>query len=125
LNVSIPGPANTTCDIYRAGNAPPAPPDVAAVPCRFDPDYRRGLEKGEGDTVGKFSAVLVVDLGTDVRDDYNGGSYGPNADLVVVPSQVGMAYNVRFVERRGRGTPHDHLRVYLVRSAVSWPTTEV
>src|SRR5262249_8920078 len=78
LTVSIPGPTNATCDIYRAGNAPPAPPDVAAVPCRFDPDYRRGLEKGEGDTTGKFSAVMIVSLGTDVRDDYSGGTYGPN-----------------------------------------------
>jgi hypothetical protein len=123
--MSIPVPANTVCDVYRAGNGPPAPPDVAAVPGRFDPDYRRGLEKGEGDTSGKFSAVLLVDVGTDVRDDYSGGSYGPNPDRVMIPSQTGMLYTVQFVERRGRGTPHDHLRVYLVRAAVSWPTTEV
>jgi hypothetical protein len=125
--MTIPAPANTTCDIYRTGRAPPASPDVAGVSCRLTGSYYLGLEHGEGDPgILKYSHVMLVDVNTDIRDGYSlGGILGGAAapDSVYVPDKSGVLYNVIFVERRNRGTSSDHKRVYLARTQPSWPAT--
>jgi hypothetical protein len=124
--MAIPLAPNTTCDIYRTGHAPPAAPDVAAVRCRLGADYGAGLEHGEGDSPDlKFTHTLLVDVATDVRDGYDAGTVGGTADTVYVPDKTGTAWTVVFVERRQRGTPQDHLKVYLVRRQPSYPTQEL
>src|SRR5262245_48661802 len=120
--MALPLAPNNTCDIYRSGNAPPASPAVAAVPCYFQGRYARGLEAGEGDSDAlKFTHLMLVDLAADVRDAYGLGMIGATFDAVYVPDQNGVKYNVVFVERRNRGLPGDHQRVYLARNAPGWP----
>lgn len=123
----LPLAPNTTCDIYRVGNAPPNPPDVAGVPCYLTPaGYDRFLETGEGEAADlRYTHVLLVALETDVRDDVahmvGTGAY----DSVWVPSQAGTQFFVVFVERVGRGTALDHRRVYLSRKLPTWPSNEL
>jgi hypothetical protein len=40
--MALPVPTNTTCDIYRSGNAPPNTPDVAGVAVSLAPIYLQG-----------------------------------------------------------------------------------
>lgn len=124
--MALPIPANTTCVIYRAGQAPPSPPDVGPIACLLQADYAQGLDAGEGDGLDrKFTHVLWVEVSVDVRDDYSSGVFGSNSDVVYVPDENGTAFAVRMVQRHGRGTPQDHKRVYLARKAVAWPSEEV
>ncbi len=51
-------PSNATCDIYRAGNLPPSPPDVAAVPCVLIP-YSRNIKPVSG-VPGQYTHLLRV-----------------------------------------------------------------
>jgi hypothetical protein len=86
--------------------------------------YRRAAEAGESRGAGdRYDYVLLLDVSVDVRDGYNVGSVA-QADKVYIPDQDGVKFWVRFVERRGRGTPLDHKRAYLCRDAVNWPTSE-
>src|SRR5262245_16633511 len=119
-------PANTTCDVYRNSNAPPAAPDVAGVPCLLQPDYARGRSAAGFDQVG-WTHVLVIGLATDVRDGWSAGApLQPGAyDRVYVPDRDGTPFSVVFVERVGRGTAQDCKRVYLLREQPTYPTNEV
>jgi hypothetical protein len=122
--MSLPTASNTTCDVYRSGNAPPAAPDVSAVPCFLRPAFREGQEA----TVGRlpYTHVMLVAADVDVRDWYVGGGAYMSQDAVYVPSGgTAVSYYVRFVERVGRGTPQDHKRVYLDRVVQSWPTDDL
>jgi hypothetical protein len=122
--MALPQQPNTTCDIYRSGNSPPAAPDVAGVACYLDGSYQRRLDVGEADSAAlRFTHILRCALETDVRDAYDLGTIGATFDTVYVPDQNGTAFKVVFVERVGYGTPNDHKRVYLDRDAPSWPTS--
>ena len=122
----LPFAANTTCDIYRSGNSPPAAPDVAAVACHLKACYSAGLERGEGDGVDKkFTHVLLVDYPTDIRDDWDNETVGNNADTVYVPDKNGVSFRVIFVEFWMPGTPLRHKRVYLARKLPTWPTNQL
>lgn len=118
---------NTTCDIFRSGNAPPSAADVAAVPCLLRAMYALGLETDEGGAVSKkFTHVLDVDYRTDIRDDYDAGTVGANADTVYVPDAAGTPFTVVFVEGHLPGDPARNCkRVYLARQATSWPTQQL
>jgi hypothetical protein len=118
--MSLPAVANTTFDLYHPPNAPPANPDAAAVPCRLDGAYDRGLDHGTDPIPNHYDYVLLCDLTVDIRDGYNMGSISGPIDLVYSPDRNGVLYKVVFVERVGRGTAWDHKRVYLVRSTVNW-----
>ncbi len=114
---------NTTCDIYRCGNAPPAAPDVAAVPCYFTPCFDLGQQRGKHEPQPfHFCAILKADAATDVRDGFDAFT-GTNAaqDTVYIPDQNGIAYAVVFVEKKSVGTAAQCLAVYLERKAVNWP----
>ncbi len=123
--MGLPVAPNTTFDLYRPPNAPPAAPTSAGNPCLFRPDYSTGLECGEGDgATFRFDAVLLCDLNTDVRDAYDAGLVNGQADTVYLPDKSGTAWKAIFVERVGWGTASDYKRVYLQRAAVPpWPTS--
>jgi hypothetical protein len=126
--MGLPLPPNTTFDLYRPPNLPPSAPDSAGNPCVFQPDYGDGLSHGERDPASfRYEAVLLCDLGVDVRDTYDAGTQnvsGGSADYLFLPDQNGAKWQVIFVERVGWGTATDHKRVYLQRAAVPpWPTT--
>ncbi len=120
----LPVPANIVFDLFRSGKVPPLDPDVAAIPGHLRPAFRWGLEAGQGlaDAQQRFSHILLVATDVDIRDDYNAGVTGPNADTIFVPDSDGAAFRVVFVERRLRGSAFDHLRVSLSRAAVAWPS---
>lgn len=121
--MAIPIAANTTCDIYRSGVAPPAAPSVAGIACHLTGNYGQGVEAGElAPGPFRFSHVLLVDAGVDVRDDYNAGVIGTAMDALYVPDKNGTPFKIVFVERRLKGTPLDHKKVYLSRQTVTWPT---
>jgi hypothetical protein len=124
--MSLPIPTNTTCDVYRSGNNPPAAPDVAAVPCRLEGSYARRMGRGEGMVAGyRFTHVMLVDPAADIRDalaDYN---VGANADTVYVPDRNGTPFRVVFVEVRQRGHAAAVRKVYLDRGTPHWPTNEL
>jgi hypothetical protein len=115
--------SNTTCDIYRSGNAPPASPDVPGVKCYLGPKGASTL------TTQNYTHVLLLPPTTDVRDDYAQGFVaGANADHVWIPNKNGTRFDVVLVRRIGRGTSLDHKYVLLVRvpgSNVPWPTDNV
>jgi hypothetical protein len=114
---------NTTCDIYRAGNTPPASPTITAVPCCFISCFDIGRERGEKEALQyRFTARMLVAPATDVRDDFSAWTGSPSSqDTVYVPNEFGVGYHVVFVERINRGQPADALCVYLDRLSVLWP----
>src|SRR5262249_13770181 len=107
----LPAPPNITCDVYRDLNGPPGTPDVAAVRGHLPSVFAAGLEAGQGivDTDQRFSHILLVAVGVDIRDGYDAGSisavFGP--DRIYVPDRLGTSFRVVFVERRLRGTAFD------------------
>jgi hypothetical protein len=122
-NMALPTPSNTTCDIYRHGNAPPSPPDVAGVACYLRASFMRREETGEGDGADhRYSHEMLVDWAADIRDGMASFVVTGNPDTVYVPNRNGTPFVVRFVERKNRGLPSDHKRVYLDRGLPSWPT---
>lgn len=124
--MSIPLPPNNTCDIYRNGNAPPAAPDVPAVPCHLSSDFARRQEIGEDmDVQNKFTHIMLVELATDVRDGWHSFTSQGFSDIVYIPDQGGTAFRVAFVERKNRGQPGDHKKVYLNRKLPAWPTNNL
>lgn len=125
--MSLPFPANTTCDVYRNGRTPPATPDVEEVPCSLQADYARGRQAAAVDATIGWTHVLLVPLATDVRDGWDAGvplQVGA-FDSLYVPDQDGTRFSVLFVERIGRGTQADCKRVYLRREQPVYPTNEV
>jgi hypothetical protein len=130
--MGLPVVPNTTCDIYRSANAPPAAPDVAAVQIQLLPAFAESHRTGTSSvSTWRWTHVAIVPLEVDIRDPYIGG--GPtgetapagNQDSIWVPDKNGTQLRVMFVERVGYGTPHDHKRVYLMRQSPSWPTNNL
>jgi hypothetical protein len=117
--MALPIPPNTTCDIYRQGNAPPAAPDVAGVQAYLEEHFRNIKPIATG---ANYTHLLRVDYHTDVRDNFGGGAA---VDTVYVPDKNGVAYLVVFVARVARNTPADHKVVYLSRQVVTWPSNNV
>jgi hypothetical protein len=70
--MALPVSPNNTCDIYHPGNAPPAAPDVAAVPIFLKADWVGGQEHGEGRaTINNYTHVILMDVAVDVRDIFS------------------------------------------------------
>jgi hypothetical protein len=80
-----------------------------------------GSEHERGDLNFRYSHLLYVAFGTDIRDKY------PNlpGNLVCVPDKTGTSFKIVFVELANRGTPAAYLRVYLNRQAPTWPTQQL
>jgi hypothetical protein len=122
--MALPIAANTTCDIYRNANAPPAPPDVPGVKGFLKASNRHSIN------TNYHTHLLLVDANTDVRDGYTGGvpqgNYAPGCDFVYIPDKNSkVQYAVAEVRRVGRGGPLDHKRVYLLRLNVTYPTNDL
>ena len=119
--------SNTTCDVYRAGNAPPAAPDVAAVKCFLKPFFPTGYVHGGGGLgsgATDVSHVLDCAVDTDIRDGTAGFGEDAGCDVIWVPNKDGTKFAVIGVVRTSYGTDDDRRRVYLRREApTSWPTS--
>src|SRR5260370_34215141 len=100
--MALPIPANTTCDIYHAGNAPPNPPDVAHVGCYLEEDYSniKPLQTGLN-----YAHILRVPATTDLRDNYGGG---PAGGVGSGTSKTGAALTGILGARPGRGPAAEH-----------------
>src|SRR6516165_227098 len=94
---------NTTCDIYRTGHAPPAAPDVAAVPIALHGDWEKGQGAG---TRNKPNLVYThkahMEITVDIRDCYTGASTDTTQDTVYIPDKNGVSYKVVFIARVNR-----------------------
>jgi hypothetical protein len=125
----LPVRANTTCDVYRNANSPPAAPDVAAVACLLTGNDDRYLESGEGDSAATglhFTHVLLADADADIRDGLIDLTWDTTKhDLVYVPDQNGTKFRVVRSEIVNRGTASAVRRVYLDRYLPTWPTDEL
>lgn len=117
---------NTTCDIYRFGNAPPAAPDVAGVPCSLFP--RITDVPFSKFTAGKaWTHTLLLPFETDIRDGYDGLQFQAGTeDVAYIPDKNGTPFGVRFVDVIGRGTSNKEKRAMVDRRPPpSWPTNEL
>lgn len=140
--MGLPVPANTTCDIYRHANSPPAAPDVPGVACHlasgyFSEVHQAATTGGVSGSTYRHTHVMLVDLSVDVRDPYLGPATNPNpvpgteqgasdiGDHVYVPDKNGTLFYVIFVERVGYGSGADHKRAYLQRGTPTWPTNNL
>jgi hypothetical protein len=110
-------PPNTTCDIYRTGNAPPAAPDVAGVQCYLE-ERGRNIKPT---AAFKYSHIMHVAKNVDIRDGYN----ATQLDSVYIPDKTGTQYVVILATRTGLGTSVDHKVVYLDRQKPTWPSDNV
>jgi|SRR5215467_2113906 len=118
--------SNTTCDIYRSTNAPPANPDVAGVPIYLAPDYVGGAEHNESNQGNAWTHIASLAATTDIRDGYQGGPFLlVNPDNVYVPDKNGTKFKVILVVRKGRNTANDFKKVYLQRQTPTWPTQNI
>jgi hypothetical protein len=104
--MAFPIPTNTTCDIYHGGNAPPNPPDIAAVRATLTP-APRNLKANQA-----YTHWIELPLGTDIR----------SGDTVYVPDQNGTAFKQVAIERIRFASGNDYKRMYLNRQAVNWPS---
>jgi hypothetical protein len=121
--------SNATGDVYRAGNAPPAAPDVAGVALTLSPHFAEAhrAQTTSGTTL-RWTHVALCPLGADVRDGYAGGLAGEtdsNPDSVYVPDKNGTKFLVVFVERVRPVGGDDYLRVFLQRQTPPWPTNQL
>src|SRR5262245_47982812 len=114
---------NATCDIYRAGNAPPANPDVSGVRLLLFEQAQEGAEGSEGLAAQRWTHVAYFDLSVDVRHDST--AVWTAGDSVYVPDKNGTGFSVLLVVRTGRGTPNDRKKAFLRLAAWSWPTSEL
>ena len=125
--MSLPVPANATCDIFHVGSMPPlGSPAATGVPCVLQCDWRGGQEAGDrNSSANMWTHVLLLDFSVDIRDAYTGNNSQSPQDAVFIPDQHGTRFNVIFIERVQRGTAHEHKRVYLDRQQPSWPSDDL
>jgi len=119
--MSLPVPANTTCDIYHGTNTPPSPPDVAGVSCYLEERFRN-IKPQTGNPTIIYDHILRVEASVDIRDGYNGTA---GSSTVYIPDKGGTRFLVVAVARVGRGMGVDHKIVYLQRQHVTWPSDDV
>jgi len=122
--MTLPIVTNNTCDIYRAGRAPPAAPDVAAVPIALKPDWQGANDKGFYQVSAlMWTHVMFVQPHVDIRDKFTGSMTSADQDTVWIPDQNGTRFKVIFIQRISEGTAGDHKQVFLDRNpAPPWPT---
>ncbi len=112
--MTLPIPANTTCDVYHGANRPPASPDVTAVPCHLQ--ERAGNLKPSATITFGYTHFLFLDVNADVRD----------GDEVYFPDQNGTAFAVLYVVRVGVGTGMVMRKAYIHRDTpTTWPNTNI
>src|ERR1700730_2529128 len=103
--MTLPVVTNNTCDIYRAGNAPPAAPDVAGVQIFLKPDWLGSHNKGfYNDSAFIWTHIMFVAPTTDSRDKFQGSMTSSDLDTVWIPDKNGTRFKVIFVQRISEGT---------------------
>jgi hypothetical protein len=112
--MAFPIPVNTTCDIYRAGTAPPSDAPALTTSGALTPAPRNCKVGPSGPA---YTHWLDLPLDTDIRDS--------PADAVYVPDRNGTMFAVCIYERIRCGGGNDFKRVYLMRQAVSWPSQDL
>lgn len=131
--MSLPMPVNVTVDIFRTADPgspyPGGSPAVAGVAGHLRPAATNG-RLGSAEFL-KWTHILYLPPGTDVRDAYN-SQLDPARDdtiadtVILADSTIDgrkTAYYVVFVEVVARGNAAHHLRVYLDRFQPNgWPT---
>ncbi len=118
--MSLPMPANVTCDIYHGSNTPPGPPDVPGAVGYLEQSFDN--VKPAINPPFLYTHLLRLETTVDVRDNYNGVATG---STLFIPNQTGTRFQVQAVARVGRGTTLDHKIVYLLRTFVTWPSDDV
>jgi hypothetical protein len=96
---------NTTADIYRTGNAPPAAPDVPGVRCMLIPRFRNIK------TTVSYDHIALFPLGTDIRD----------TDSFYIPTKNDTKYTIAILSRVRSG--QDFKKVLASRGTPNYPTT--
>lgn len=120
--MALPVAKNSTCDIYRVGNTPPADPDVAGVASRLLPRFVGGQEAGERAVASIiWTHEMWVESSVDIRDGYSGNSAFTDEDNVYIPDKNGTKFKVVFVEIINRGEATEYKRVFLDRHLPTWP----
>ena len=126
--MALPFGSNTTADVYRNGNGPPASPDVPGLTLFLVPDWQRGQRADRGNNAATWTHYALMDYVWDVRDNYTGteGFGGANQDSLYLPDRGGVQYRVVFVEVVDFGKASMHKRVFLDRTTIptNWPTDE-
>ena len=122
--------ANVTVSIYRTAN-PSAPYTLGTLSATVKGYLKPVVQDGRLGSASwlKWTHLLLLPPGTDVRDAYNSqldpARNNNVADTVVLLDSGGVnktAFYVAFVEQVSRGSPAAHLRAYLDRFAPSaWP----
>ncbi|MBM3997052.1 MAG: hypothetical protein FJ303_23305 [Planctomycetes bacterium] len=124
--MAIPVAPNTTCDIYRSGNAPPAAPDVAGVACFLKSEWLGSNQAGDrGVPLYTWTHIMLIDVSVDIRDGYLGANAFAAQDNVYIPDKNGTRFVVTFIERVQRGTLQEHKRVFLDRQTPNWPSNDL
>lgn len=130
--MALPMPPNVTVNIFRTAN-PSSPYTLGTAGPQGVRGYLRPvLATGRQGSASwlKWTHVLSLPPGTDVRDAYNSqldpARYNNAADTIVVADSrspaARTAFYVVFVEVALRGSPLQHLRIYLDRFQPSaWP----
>src|SRR5260370_14456597 len=105
-SLNQPGGVNVTVNIYRGCNlanpVPPAntPPAVQGVNGFLKPDMVQGRHSFTVTSVLRWTHVLLLPLGVDIRDAYNSQQNVPNlasADTVVLLDSTGKVSTPFFV----------------------------
>lgn len=103
---------NLTCNIWRFGTGPPAPPAVVS-PCNLAWGKRVNVAATGGTT---FTGILVAAMSlllpplTDVR----GNTDALDQDIVECPAGSGRFYIAVLVDDIGKGFPNEHRCALLV-----------
>jgi hypothetical protein len=131
--MSLPMPPNVSVDVYRTADPsspyPGGGPAVSGVKGYLKPAVTDG-RFGTAQYL-KWTHILFVPPGTDVRDAYNSqldpSRTNGNADTIILDDSTisgrMTAYYVVYVEVVARSTAQQYLRVYLDRFAPNaWPT---
>jgi len=118
---SFPFTTNSICDIAHAAGG-----SLNGLPCHLNADYERHAESGEGESMSfRYTHVMLIAQGTNIEDQYTGGTQVGGQDTVYIPSGAGgnaTPFTVQFVETKAWNTPWAYLKVYLDRGTPPWPT---
>lgn len=109
---------NLHCNVWRAGNAPPAVPD-ATFDCNLAWGKRVSSYQGVITSPNEPLMTLLLPVGEDVRGPQTGA-----ADACIeVPAGTGRFYTVIGLDDIGKGFPNEHRAAILAWTTAfgNWP----
>lgn len=118
---------NLECRVWSRADVPPGPVTIATLPAaRFKPVCQlRGAGKQstaqDEDTYWSFSAVLLLQAGTDIRDRFSwDGVTMDQPDFVEVPEGSGRGYTVVYVDDVAKGFANEYRYAFIFKNPY-WP----